>query len=55
MEATPDKTGATAAANIMYVTDPSESNEVVLIIVDVDNAIEFSDNMPTTGSAVVPS
>ena len=55
MEATPDKTGATAAANIMYVTDPSESNEVVLIIVDVDNEIEFSDNMPKTGSAVIPS
>ena len=53
LEATPDATGATVDANIMYVLNTD--NEVVLIIADVDNKIEFSDNMPTTGSAVMPS
>lgn len=53
LEATPDAAGATVDANIMYVLNTD--NEVVLIIADVDNKIEFSDHMPTTGSAVMPS
>ena len=53
LEATPDAAGATVDANIMYVLNTE--NEVVLIIADVDNKIEFSDNMPKTGSAVMPS
>ena len=53
LEATPDATGANVDANIMYVLNTD--NEVVLIIADVDNKIEFSDNMPKTGSAVMPS
>ena len=53
MEATPNAAGTTVAANIMYVLNTD--GEVVLIIADVDNEIEFSDNMPTTGSAVMPS
>ncbi len=53
LEATPDVTGATVDANIMYVLNTD--NEVVLIIADVDNKIEFSDNMPQNVSAVMPS
>ena len=55
LEATPDATGATVDANIMYVLNTD--NEVVLIIADVDNKIEFSDNMPKDASVspVMPS
>ena len=55
LEATPNAAGTTVDANIMYVLNTD--NEVVLIIADVDNKIEFSDNMPKDASVspVMPS